>query len=361
MMLLRESLAFDLRVVVTGMHLAAEFGSTVEEVERSFPVAARVPILQDGDDAGSAAKAFGHAAIGLGDAFRSLAPDLVMLLGDRYEIAAAGAAAHLMQRPIAHLCGGDVTEGAIDDAMRHALTKLSQLHFVSTETAGRRVRQLGEQEDRIFVVGSPGIDAIARATIPSRDEFFVAVEFAPRATNLLVTFHPTTLGADANEGVDELLMALDSLGPDTGLLFTSPNVDPSGRAILRRIEEFVATHRNAQLVKSLGHQLYYAAVKHCDAVVGNSSSGLYEAPTLKRATVNIGDRQRGRERAASVIDCAPRTEAIKEAIQTALRLDCSGVTNPYGDGRSSEKIVEQLERVPDFQALLRKRFVDLRS
>jgi len=347
-----------LQVAATGMHLSPEFGLTRRAIEEDgFPIDARVEMLLSSDTSVGTAKSLGLGVIGFADALDRLRPDLLVLLGDRYEILAAATAALVLKIPIAHIAGGDLTEGAFDDAIRHSLTKMSHLHFVTNEESRRRVLRMGEDPARVHNVGSPGLDDIRRTDLLGREELGRALEFRFRAKNLLVTYHPATLGAlPPEEEIRELLAALDALGTDFGLLFTRPNADPGGRRISGKIDEFVAGRPNAKVFTSMGQRLYLSAMAQVDAVVGNSSSGLYEAPSFRKPTVDIGDRQKGRLRASSVIHCAPSAEEIARAIATALRTDCSDVKNPYGDGRSSERILEAIHAVPDLGALLSKRF-----
>ena len=296
---------------------------------------------------------------GLAEAYAWLRPDLVLLLGDRFEILAAAQAALVLLIPVAHIAGGDTTEGAIDEAMRHAVSKMAHLHFVTNADSARRVRQLGEDPAHVYAVGSPGIDAIRQVRLLPKAALSAALGFELRARNLLVTYHPATLDGELNRPhCAALLDALEGLGGEVGLLFTHPNADAGGRELSAMIDAFVAAHPNARSFRSLNRELYLSCMKICDAVVGNSSSGLYEAPSLGRPAVNIGDRQQGRLRAASVIDCAPEAKAISQAIGKAWTLDCSGIENPYGDGRSAPRIVERLASLPDYRALLKKRFHD---
>jgi len=295
----------------------------------------------------------------MADVLARLKPDLMLLLGDRYEIAVVAVAATIARLPIAHVFGGDVTQGAFDDAFRHSISKMSHLHFATNEDSARRLRQLGEQPEHIHVTGSPGLDLIRNTPVPSREAFFAAVNLAPKAINLAVTFHPETLAAATVEHLDELLAALDQLGPDVAILFTGSNADPEARQIEARIEAFVAGKPSRRLVGSLGAERYFAALTYVDAVVGNSSSGLYEAPSFGIPTVNIGDRQTGRLKAESVIDCRPDRASIVAAIKAALVRGRKPTINPYGDGFAAARIVEELARFGELNSLLVKRFVDL--
>lgn len=360
MRLLRDDPRFRLSVIATGQHLApAPMGTLHLVTGDGFEVAERVDIVEAGDDALSRSIETGRAVGGVAGALAGLAPDLVLLLGDRYEILGAALAAHMLRIPIAHIAGGDVTEGAVDDAFRHSITKLSHLHFVTTPDAARRVRQLGEDPARVHVVGSPGLDAIRDAAIPARDAFFAAVGLTARRHNLLVTFHPATAAGDPVADVTEMLAAFTALGPDFGFVFTGVNLDTGGRSVEAAIRAFCTENPGAVFHDALGAKLYYGGLTHCDVVVGNSSSGLYEAPSFKRPTVNIGTRQDGRVRAASVIDVGAVSGDIVAAVRRAIGMDCSGVTNPYGDGHAGERIVAILAGLDDMKALLGKRFVDL--
>ena len=357
--LLRDDPVFDLSIVVTGQHLAAGAGNTARDITGDgFKIAESIDMHLTGDTPEAVTASLAAAIKGYGAAYARLKPDVLLVLGDRYEIQGAVTAAVLAAIPVAHIAGGDVTEGAVDDAFRHAMTKMSHLHFVTTEDAGRRVRQLGEDPARVFVTGSPGLDRIRTVALMERDAFFAAVGLKPGAKNLMITFHPETLAADTENHCREMLAALDRLGPDIGLLFSGSNADVQGVAIGTLIADFVAKHANAVLHASLGSARYFSALKHVDAVVGNSSSGLYEAPSFGIPTVNIGDRQKGRARAASVIDVVPQRDTIFAAIQRAFTLDCKSVANPYGDVHAAERIVKQLKKLREPKALLKKRFID---
>jgi len=261
--------------------------------------------------------------------------------------------------PVAHIAGGDVTEGAFDDAIRHSITKMAHLHFVTNSLAETRVKQLGEDPRFIFNLGSPGLDTLLRTRLLPRGELETALGFTFRKHNLLVTFHPATLDAQGSTPqLSELFHALDRLGPDFGIVFTKSNADTEGTTLNRMMEKYVEGRPHCRLFDSLGQQKYLSTMKLVDVVVGNSSSGLYEAPTLGKPAVNIGDRQKGRLRAASVLDCAPESAQIERSIRAALTLDCSNVKNPYGDGKSAARIVAALKSIPDLRFLIRKRFVD---
>jgi UDP-hydrolysing UDP-N-acetyl-D-glucosamine 2-epimerase len=351
----------QLQIVATGMHLSPEFGLTYRTIEADgFAIDGKVDMLLSSDTPVGIAKSIGLGVIGFADALAALKPDILVLLGDRYEILAAAQAALVARIPVAHIAGGDVTEGAFDDAIRHSITKMAHLHFVTNEISARRVRQLGEAADRVFNVGSPGLDFIKRTRLLERKELEADLGFVFRKYNLLVTFHPVTLEAQtAGTQFEQLLAALTALGPDFGIILTKPNSDTDGRAISGLMDAYVAEHDSAKAYVSLGQMRYLSVMSQVDLVVGNSSSGLYEAPSFGKPTVNIGDRQKGRLQAHSVINCAPEAEAIYNAVAQALELDCSGVTNPYGDGNSAARIKECLKCEPDPARLLKKKFFDL--
>lgn len=354
---------FELQVVAAGMHLAPEFGDTVRRIEEDgFALSARVEMLLASDSAVGIAKSIGLGVIGFADAFVRLAPDLLLVLGDRFEILAAVEAALVARLPVAHLCGGDLTQGAYDDAIRHAITKMAHLHFPSNSAAARRLRQMGEDPARIFTVGSPGIDNICRQLPMSREDVARETGLDLARPCLLVTYHPATLGAaPASAELEELLAALDLVGHGMTIAVTMPNADNDGRVLRRAFEAFAASHPNVRTFAALGSRLYLNLMRYAAAVVGNSSSGLYEAPSLGTPTVDIGDRQQGRLKAASVISAAPERGAIADAIRAALRRGNAPVENPYGTGDASRRIVEVLRGVGDFRALTRKRFVELRD
>ncbi len=356
---LRADPESDLQLVVTGMHLSPEFGMTVRDIERDgFPIARRVEMLLSSDTATGTAKSIGLGVIGMSDALESLRPDIVVLLGDRFEILAAAQACLVHGIPVAHVAGGDTTEGAYDEAIRHAVTKMSHLHFVTNDLSARRVRQLGEDPARIHAVGSPGLDHLRRRALLGRAELAQALGHPLSARNLLVTFHPVTLEAGEGERqCDELLAALAGLPPDIGIWITMPNADTGGRAIAARMSAWVERHADrAAAYTSLGQLRYLSLMSQASAVVGNSSSGLYEAPSLAVPTVDVGDRQRGRLRARSVLHCEAERHQIAAAIESAMQLDCSGVVNPYGDGRTSARIVAALKGTPLNAQLLKKSF-----
>jgi UDP-hydrolysing UDP-N-acetyl-D-glucosamine 2-epimerase len=361
MRLIREAPDFTLQLAVTGMHLNPAFGETQRDIEEDgFKIDARVTSLQDGDTASAVIKSIGHGVIGFADCLSELTPDIVMVLGDRYEILAAVQAALIAKIPVAHLAGGDTSEGAFDESIRHAISKMSHLHFVTNAESARRVRQMGENPTHVHHVGSTGLDYIRRTEYLERSDVLARIGIEPYARQLLVTYHPVTLDpvSSLRHG-EELLAALERVDAATGIIITGPNADTEGRALTTAMTAFAAKRPNAVFRESLGQMLYVNALKQADAVVGNSSSGLYEAPSFGIPTVNIGDRQRGRLKADSVLDCLPERDRIYECIQTALAGDYRNTINPYGAGNASENILDVLRTVGDPQSLIQKTFCDV--
>lgn len=360
---IRQTSGLELQVVATGTHLSPEFGLTYREIERDgLRIDRKVELLLSSDTSTGLTKAMGLGLIGFGDALRQLQPDLVLVLGDRFEIFSAVAASLVVRIPVAHLYGGEVTEGAFDEALRHCISKMSHLHFVAAEEYRRRVIQLGEDPQHVFVVGGLGVDNVKTLPLLDRRALEAALEFALGGKNLLVTFHPVTLDdVTSIQQMDELLGALETL-TDTNLIFTMPNADPDSRALIAMIERFVAGHPNAKAYTSLGPLRYLSCIRHVDGVVGNSSSGLTEVPSLGKGTINIGDRQRGRLKAASVIDCDANRPAIAAALKQmyspAFQSTLRTSRNPYGEGGAADRIVEKLATV-SLKGITKKRFFDL--
>ena len=352
-----------LQTIVTGMHLAPEFGFTISNIRADgFQIDEEIDSLLAGDSANSIAKSVGLGMIGFADALKRLKPDILVVLGDRFEILAAASAAMLMRIPLAHIHGGEVTEGAVDESIRHAITKMSHMHFTSTEEYRQRVIQLGENPQLVWNVGAPGLDLAAHSPRLGREKLARKLNFNFREQNMLVTFHPETLSEQsATDSIREVLKALEYF-VDFGLVFTMPNADAAGRQLANEIRGFVSRHaERAILVESLGED-YFSMIEAVDLVVGNSSSGLIEVPFFHRFTVNIGDRQKGRLKATSVLDCACRTELIQEKILEALNLNkqasATHFQSPYGIEGASKRIKNQLEKV-DLKTLKTKPFHDL--
>lgn len=352
-----------LQIIATGMHLSPEFGLTYLAIEQDgFQIDRKVEMLTSSDTPVGIAKSMGLGLIGFADALNDLKPDLIVVLGDRFEIFSAVSAALVARIPVAHLHGGEATEGLIDEAIRHAVTKMSHLHFVAAEAYRQRVIQLGEQPDRVFLVGGLGVDNIKRLQLLDRDALEDSLDFKLGQKNLLVTFHPVTLEtATAANQMVELLAVLADLR-DTHLIFTLPNADTDGRALIKMVEEFVAQHPNARAYTSLGQLRYLSCVAHVDGVIGNSSSGLAEVPSFKKGTINIGDRQRGRLQASSIINCEPNRESILSGLvklySTDYQEELNRVINPYGEGSASTSIVSTIKSVA-LDGLLKKCFYDL--
>ncbi|WP_431688494.1 UDP-N-acetylglucosamine 2-epimerase [Hahella sp. NBU794] len=356
--------ALILQLVATGMHLSPEFGSTWKQIEADgFHISEKVEMLLSGDSPQAISKSVGLGVIGLADAYARLQPDLLVLLGDRFEALAAAQAAMLARIPIAHVHGGELTEGAVDESIRHAITKMSQLHFVAAEAYRRRVIQLGENPQRVFNVGAPGVENIRRLPLLSKDEVATRLKVDMGRPVLLITYHPETLSETAPvESMRTLLSALDEY-PNALKIFTYPNADAYGRELIDCLLRYQERHGDNVLVSSSLGQLLYLSVMRCaDAVVGNSSSGLIEAPALGRPTVNIGGRQGGRLQAASVIQCEEERASIVQGIARALEPEflasLNGMTPPYGGGDTARQIAEVLKQAP-LKSLLLKPFYDL--
>lgn len=347
-----------LQLLVTGTHLEERHGMTVDRIEADgFTIDARVPMALTADDPAGLARSSAACLTGAVEALERLQPDMLMLLGDRFETLTLAQAAMLTGVPIAHIGGGDVTEGAIDESIRHAITKLSHLHLVTHEGAARRVIRMGEAPDRVHVVGNPGLDMLTRAPVMDREALEARLGRPLGARNLLVTFHPvTTLPDKGLTELDALLTALEPL-TDVTLWITRANADPGGIAFNTVLETFAAGPTNASLHDALG-PAYLPLLAACDAVVGNSSSGLTEAPSVRTPTVDIGLRQAGRLAGPSVIHCEADPSAISAAIARAMAGEAPAFDNPYGDGQSSARIVQALISAPPRDTLLRKRFFD---
>ena len=354
---------FELQVVTTGTHLNQEFGNTESEIlDDGFKIDSRVPIISDGREQNSTAICMSRGLVGFSSALENLKPDLLVILGDRYEIFVAAIAAHLHRIPIAHIHGGETTSAMLDEAFRHSITKLSQVHFTATEEYRNRVIQLGENPNTVHNVGGLGIDAMHEIDRLQKDalEEILGLKFLEKS--LIVTFHPVTLEDNTSEfQVSQLLSALGKL-KNTTLIFTSPNSDGGNLTIQNKILEFVTRHENAFLYKSLGSRVYFSCLAVVDGVIGNSSSGLLEVPSARKATINIGNRQLGRVRASSIVDYEPTEEAIYAAIQyiytPEYAITLSNTKNPYGVGGASLKIFKIIKDL-NLTNLVAKTFYDL--
>ncbi len=354
----------ELQIVATGMHLSPEFGLTYKEIEKDFTINKKIEMLLSSDTSVGISKSMGLAQISFAEAYEELRPDIVVVLGDRYEIFSAVSAAMISRIPVAHLHGGETTEGAFDESIRHCITKMSHLHFTATEEYRNRVIQLGEHPNRVFNVGGMGIENIKRLQLLSKDEFEKSIDFKLNEKNILVTFHPVTLeDLTSEEQFQEILDAIDELD-STNIIFTKTNSDPNGRIINQMIDKYVKRNSNkAVAFTSLGQLRYLSALQYVDAMVGNSSSGLAEAPSFQIGTINIGDRQKGRIKTESVINCEPNKHLILKAFDKLYSSEfqnrLSNVQNPYGDGCASKQIVQVLKSIK-LNGILKKSFYDIR-
>ncbi len=355
----------ELQIVVTGMHLSEEFGNTYQQIEKDgFTIDKKVDISLTSDTELLISKSMGLGMIGFSDAFNLLKPDLIVVLGDRFEIFSAVSVAMIMRIPIAHLHGGEATEGLIDEPIRHSITKMSHLHFTATNEYRNRVIQLGEQPDRVFNVGGLGIDNINKLKLLNKDDFEKAIGFNLGEKNILVTFHPVTLEASTSRvQFQELLNSISEL-KDTKIIFTKANSDTDGRIINSMIDDYVARHGGTIAFVSMGQLNYLSALQFVDAVVGNSSSGLAEVPTFKIGTIDIGDRQRGRIKADSVISCIPNKDSIstafKELYSKQFQSNVGKVENPYGKGGASKRIIRIIKDI-SLNGIVKKYFYDLKG
>ena len=361
---IRQDHSLELQIVATGTHLSPEFGLTYEEIEKDgFTIDKKIEMLLSSDTPIGISKSTSLGIIGFSEVYSELMPDIVVLLGDRFEIFSAAFAAMIGKTPIAHLYGGETTVGVYDEAIRHSITKMSQLHFTATEDYRRRVIQLGEKPSSVFNVGGIGVDNIKKIRLFNKDEFEDSINFRLGPKNLLVTFHPVTLEQEtAKMQFQNLLDALSGLD-DTRIIFTKPNADADGRVIASMIDEYTLrnTHKAISFI-NLGQLRYLSSMQFVDAVVGNSSSGISEAPSFKIGTINIGDRQKGRIKADSVIDCEPTKVSILSAIKKLYSKEFKSllkeVKNPLGEGGATQKIKEVLKE-KDLTDILKKEFYDL--
>lgn len=365
MKMIQDSPLTDLQIIATNMHLSPKYGETYKEIESDgFVIDKKVPMIVDGpDNSNTTLKCMSMALSGFADAYDELKPDLVVVLGDRYEILAAAIAALISRIPIAHISGGDVTEGAYDDAIRHSITKMSQLHFPSTEVYRRRVIQLGEQPDRVFNVGSTGIENIKKLPLLNKAEIEKFIGMTLDRNTILVTYHPVTLGKSSAEAdIKDFIEALEEF-PDIKVIFTMPNSDTGASAIVEAIEGFVNRNSNrAKAFKSLGVKRYLSVMSQVGAVVGNSSSGIVETPSFGIPTLNIGDRQKGRLQADSIVNCETDknsvVEGLKSVLSSEMQKKAKGTSNPYEQPDSAQKIFEVISTYP-LDKLNQKHFYDI--
>jgi UDP-N-acetylglucosamine 2-epimerase (non-hydrolysing)/GDP/UDP-N,N'-diacetylbacillosamine 2-epimerase (hydrolysing) len=364
MRLIQDDSELTLRIIATNMHLSAEFGLTYKEIEKDgFKIDRKVEMLLSSDTANATTKSVGLAIIGFADAYEELHPDLIVVLGDRSEILAAVTAALFYKIPVAHLHGGEITLGAYDDTIRHSVSKMSHLHFTSTEVYRKRVIQLGENPEHVFNVGAIGIDNIKHMELLSKNELEKDLKFKINGKCILVTFHPVTLENNTSEEQTGNLLKVLGEMDDLRIIFTMPNSDSNGRIIMRMIDKFVNENSERCVVfTSLGHLRYLSLLKYVDAVVGNSSSGIIEAPSFKVPVLNIGNRQGGRIRSKSIIDCNPDYDDIKINLQKVLsksfKESCQHFTNPYEKNDTAEEIYSVLKNFK-LDRLINKEFYNL--
>lgn len=350
----------QLQIIATNMHLSPEFGLTYREIEKDgFHIDKKVEMLLSSDTSNGTTKSVGLGLIGFADAYQDLQPDIVMVLGDRYEMLSAVPAALFYKIPVAHISGGDITEGAYDDCIRHAITKMSHLHFVTNEESRKRVIQLGEQPNRVFDVGSLSIENIKKIPVIAKGELEKELDFQFGNHSILVTYHPVTLeNHSAKEQIDNLLKVLSERN-DLNVIFTYPNSDTDGRVIIEEINNFVSVYSKRCIARaSLGQKRYFSALRYVDAVVGNSSSGIAEVPSFGIPTLDIGDRQKGRLAAKSVVHCGTSAEEIHNGLDKVLNMDCKEVKNPYEGKQPIEDILHVLKIYP-LDNIIEKHFYDI--
>jgi len=358
---IKDDPEFQLQIIVTNMHLSPEFGLTFREIEKDgFVIDKKVEMLLSSDTSNGTTKSVGLGTIGFADAFEDLKPDIIVVLGDRYELLSAVTAATLYKIPIAHIHGGEITEGAYDNNIRHAITKLSHLHFTSTEEYRTRVIQMGEQPDTVFNAGALGIENIKKIKPLSREELEESLNFKMGDKCFIVTYHPVTLENNTAEmQIENLLSALDEF-KDYKVIFTYPNSDTDGRIIFEKINSYVALNKGRAIaLPSLGFKRYLSALRYVTAVIGNSSSGIIEVPSFGIPTLNIGDRQKGRIAATSVINCRPTYEGIKKGIYKIFLMKIESINNPYEKINTTKHIIQILKDV-DLRRLLQKHFYDIK-
>ncbi len=367
MRMIKESQITHLQLIATNMHLSPKFGNTYTEIEKDgFTIDCKVPIIDEGDgnDSLSIVLEMSRGLKGYAEAYRDLKPDMLLILGDRYEMLAAATAAMIMRIPIAHISGGAISEGAFDDAIRHSITKMSQLHFTEAEDYRRRVIQLGEQPERVFNVGALGVENIKKIPLMNKDEIEKEIDFQIDNKTILVTYHPVTLGSrTAKDDIEDFIAALEER-KDLRIIFTMPNSDNGSQFIVDAIILFVQENANrAKVYKSLGVVRYLSVMRQVAAVVGNSSSGLVEVPSFGKPTLNIGDRQKGRLAADSVLNCATDKTSILEGLDTVLsddfKLKAAKTTNPYEMENTAEEVFKVISTYP-LEQLNQKHFYDIR-
>ena len=361
-----ENNQLELQIIATGSHLSPSFGNTFQEIEEDgFTITKKIPILGEKDSSDEVVSSISDAMVFFKESYNELKPDMIVVLGDRYEIFAAVVAAYTSKIPVTHIHGGELTEGAYDEAFRHSITKMSHLHFATTREYMNRVIQLGEEPSRVFNYGAPGLEAIKRLDLINKEDLEKELGMCFKKKNILVTYHPETLNIELSpqQQIAILLLAIEDLD-DINFIFTKANADTGGLRINEKIEEFIDKRSNCVLFDSLGQKKYFSLLQYIDGVVGNSSSGIIEVPSFKIGTVNIGKRQKGRVKSKSIIDVELNTEDIKAAISSLysedFRNDCLGEENPYGNGETSKKIVDTINKF-NKDRLMIKSFYDLKQ
>ena len=347
----------ELKLIALGSHLSPEFGNTIQELEKDgFEIAARIECLLSSDTDVGMAKTIGNATLSLADLLGHMRPDVLLLIADRYEMLAPASVALALRIPIAHIEGGEISEGAIDDAVRNALTKMSHIHFTSTEEARRRVIAMGEEEWRVHRAGAPSLDHLRRTELLTKDQIKGHLRLDLNTPTVLVSYHPVTIAEDTLEEADALFVALETL-PDQ-LIFCYPNADAGSRSLIERTRTFLEKRKAGWVFTNLDPRAYWSLLRHVDILIGNSSSGIMESASFALPTVNVGIRQQGRERAPNVLDAEPRVESIVNATRKAqsaeFKKSLEGMSNPYGDGHASEHIVRVLTNAPPSRVLLLK-------
>lgn len=362
--LLSDDTEIDLQIIATGAHLSTEFGYTAQEIEQDgFKIDKKIEMLLSTSSHVGVAKSMGLTQISICEAFNELSPDIIVVLGDRYEILSVVSTALIFNIPVAHFSGGEITEGAIDDSIRHAVTKMSHIHFTAMEEYRKRIIQLGENPDNIFNIGEIGLDKIKNTTLLTREELEIALAIKLKAKNILLAYHPVTLEADAEEKFKSILDALETL-KDTFIIISYPNADAGGTTIIKMIEDYVGRNKeNSKAFKSLGHLNFLSAIDNTDLVIGNSSSGIVEAPSFKKPSINIGNRQKGRIQAESTLNSIEDKSHILQAIETSYSADfqskIKSVINPYGSGESSIQALNVLKSIK-LDNIIKKKFYDIK-
>ena len=353
-----------LQLIATGMHLSPEFGLTYKEIEKDFKIDKKIDMHLSTDTSIGISRSMGIAQSSFAEAYNEIKPDIIVVLGDRYEIFSATSAAMIAKIPIAHIHGGEITEGSLDDCIRHCISKMSHLHFTATQEYRNRVIQLGEHPSRVFYVGGMGIENIKRLKLLSKNELENLINFKLNKRNLLVTFHSSTLESDnSQEQFQELLDAIDEL-KDTNIIFTKTNSDLNGKVINKMIDKYVTDKiKRSVAFVSLGQIKYLSVLQFVDAIVGNSSSGFLEAPSFKIGTVNIGNRQKGRIKSSSIIDCNPKKNSILKALKKVyskkFHINLKTTINPYDNGYASQKIIDKIKKA-NLKSILKKSFYNLK-